>query len=127
MDELKERLVDKLKKLKGIADNELDDVFSFAIDTAIFDVLNYCHMEATDWPEALDNTAVMMAIDVVNVTNFASALQSDDAGGDVRTLTEGDFSISKETKAEAYQKIMTVPSFAKNYRRNLSRFRRTAR
>lgn len=127
MDELKKRLADKLKELKGITDTELDDVFSFAIDTAIFDVLNYCHIEVTEWPEALDNTAVMMAVDVVNVTSFASALQSDDAGGDVRTLTEGDFSISKETKAEAYQKIMTAPSFAKNYRRNLNRFRRTAR
>lgn len=127
MDELKKRLADEIKKLKGIADTELDDVFSFAIDTAIFDVLNYCHIEVADWPEALDNTAVMMAIDVVNMTCFASALQSDDAGGDVRTLTEGDFTISKETKAEAYQKIMTAPSFAKNYRRNLNRFRRTAR
>lgn len=125
MDELQARLLEKLKKLKGIADTKSDDVFSFAIETAIFDVLNYCHFGIEDWPIELDNTTILMAVDNINETSFS--LSADGAEGEVKSLTEGDFSISKETKAEAYQKIMQAPSFARNYSRTLNSFRRLAR
>ena len=115
MDELQARLLEKLKKLKGIADTKSDDVFSFAIETAIFDVLNYCQVGIEDWPIELDNTTILMAVDNINETSFS--LSADGAEGEVKSLTEGDFSISKETKAEAYQKIMQAPSFARNYSR----------
>lgn len=125
MNELQQKLLGKLKKLKGIDDTESDDVFLFAVETAIYDVLNYCHFEVEDWPEALDNTVILMAIDNINETSFT--LAADTAEGEVKSLTEGDFQISKETKAEAYQKIMQAPSFARNYRRTLNSFRRLAR
>lgn len=125
MDVLKARLLEKLNKLKGVTDTKSDDVFSFAIETAIFDVLNYCHFGIEDWPLELDNTTILMAIDNINETSFS--LSADSVGGEVKSLTEGDFSISKETKAEAYQKIMQAPSFARNYSRTLNSFRRLAR
>lgn len=125
MDELTNNILVLVKKVKGIEGEESDDVFSFAVTTVVHDILIYCHLELEDWPEALNHTAALMTIDVINEVT----LVSDDSTleGEVKSLTEGDFSISKETKAEAFQKIMAAPSFARNYKRLLNRFRRTAR
>lgn len=121
MDALKGMLLAKLKKLKGIDDNSSDDVFSFAIETALYDVLNYCNLTEDDFPVGLHNTVVLMSIDLLNETNFSLNATKE---GEVKALTEGDFSISRETKAEAYQKMASVPSFTKNYKRNLNSFRK---
>ncbi|EMW5595868.1 hypothetical protein [Enterococcus faecalis] len=127
MEKLTERLLDKFKKAKGITDeeNSSDDVFSFAIETVINDVLNYCHFSVEEWPEGIDNTVVLMTIDLLNETALTFNISESD--GEVKSITEGDFSISKETKAEAYQKIMSAPSFSKNYKRTLNNFRRLKR
>ncbi|HBD0821746.1 TPA: hypothetical protein ACOIVK_000993 [Enterococcus faecalis] len=127
MEKLTERLLDKFKKAKGINDeeNSSDDVFSFAIETVINDVLNYCHFSVEEWPEGIDNTVVLMTIDLLNETALTFNISESD--GEVKSITEGDFSISKETKAEAYQKIMSAPSFSKKYKRTLNNFRRLKR
>lgn len=126
MDELQNRLLAELKKIKGIDGDGTDDVFLFALKTAIYDVLNYCHIEIEDWPKALDSTTILMTIDLINEASFIFKADAE-AEGEVKSLTEGDFSISRETKADAYKKIMSAPSFARNYRRNLNSFRRLAR
>lgn len=125
MKDLTKRLIEKMKKLKGVSDTDSDDVFLFALETAIQDVLNYCHIEIEEWPEALDNTTVLMAIDLINESSYT--FNADKAEGETKSLSEGDFSISMETKAEAYQKMMQTPSFARNYARNLNSFRKLAR
>ena len=127
MEKLIKRLLDKLKKAKGINDeeNSSEDVFSFAIETVINDVLNYCHFSVEEWPEGIDYTVVLMTIDLLNETALTFNISESD--GEVKSITEGDFSISKETKAEAYQKIMSAPSFSKNYKRTLNNFRRLKR
>ena len=125
MDELKERLVEKLKKIKGLDSDEADEVLLFAIETAIYDVLNYCHLEIEEWLEDLDNTTILMAIDILNEANYS--LNAENVEGDVKELNEGDFKISRETKSDLYKKMASVPSFSKNYRRILNRFRRLAR
>lgn len=122
MKELQKRILDRLKKLKGIDDDKSDNVFLFAVETAIQEILTYCHFDVDDWPVALDNTAVLMAVDLINETSFS--LNAAEAEGEVKSLSEGDFSIAKETKAEAYQKMMQAPSFARNYSKVLNRFRR---
>ncbi|MGL9971561.1 phage head-tail connector protein [Enterococcus sp. DIV1420a] len=122
MDELKQRLLEKIKKLKGIDDTNSDDVFLFAIETAVYDVLNYCHFKVDDWPEALDSTTILMTVDLINETSYS--LSAAEAENEVKSLSEGDFSITKETKAEAFQKMMSVPSFSRNYCRNLNNFRK---
>lgn len=121
MKELQKRIFERLKTLKGIDGEKSDDVFLFAVDTAIQEILSYCHFKIDDWPGSLDNTAVLMAIDLINETSFS--LNAAEAEGEVKSLSEGDFSISKETKAEAYQKMMQTPSFARNYSSVLNRFR----
>lgn len=120
MEELKERILKKLKKLKGIDDDGSNDVFLFAIETAIQDILNYCHFEIEDWPVALDNTTVLMSIDLINETDFFLKA----AEAEMKSLSEGGFSITKETRAEAYQKMMQLPSFSRSYFRILNQFRR---
>lgn len=125
MDELKERLVEKLKKIKGLDSDEADEVLLFAIETAIYDVLNYCHLEIEEWLEDLDNTTILMAIDILNEANYS--LNAENVEEDVKELSEGDFKISRETKSDLYKKMASVPSFSKNYRRILNRFRRLAR
>lgn len=121
MKELQKRILDRLKKLKGIDDEKSDDVFLFAVETAIQEILSYCHFDVDDWPVALDNTAVLMSVDLINETSFS--LNAAEAEGEVKSLAEGDFSIAKETKAEAYQKMMQAPSFARHYFAILNRFR----
>lgn len=122
MKELQKRILDRLKKLKGIDDEKSDDVFLFAVETAIQEILSYCHLDVDDWPVALDNTAVLMAVDLINETSFS--LNAAKSEGEVKSLSEGDFSIAKETRFEAYQKMMQAPSFARNYSKVLNRFRR---
>ncbi|EAC8001186.1 hypothetical protein QLI93_001602 [Listeria monocytogenes] len=122
MDELKQRLLEKLKKLKGINDNKSDDVFLFALETAIYDVLNYCHFAVEEWPEALDNTTILMTVDLINETSYS--FNATEAEAEVKSLSEGDFSITKETAAEAYQKMMSIPSFSRHYKRNLNSYRK---
>lgn len=123
MDALKEELLAKLKKLKGIEGTQSDDVFLFALETAIFDVLDYCNMMIENFPDALKNTVLLMAVDVINETSFS--FNADTAESETKSLTEGDFSFSVETKAEAYQKMMSAQSFSRNYKRNLNKYRKT--
>lgn len=123
MDALKEELLTKLKKLKGVEDTQSDDVFLFALETAIFDVLDYCNMMIENFPDALKNTVLLMTVDVINETSFS--FNADTAESETKSLTESDFSFSVETKAEAYQKMMSAQSFSRNYKRNLNKYRKT--
>lgn len=122
MEELQNKLLEKLKELKGVDDDKLDDVFLFAIEISINDVLIYCNVGIDEWPVGLNNTVIMMAIDLINESSYS--FNADASEGEVKSLTEGDFSISKETKAEAYQKMTSAPTFSRNYRRKLNAFRR---
>ena len=122
MEELQNKLLEKLKELKGVDDDKSDDVFLFAIETSINDVLIYCNVGIDEWPVGLNNTVIMMAIDLINESSYS--FNADASEGEVKSLTEGDFSISKETKAEAYQKMASAPTFSRNYRRKLNAFRR---
>jgi len=122
MEEITAGLLDKLKKLKGITDKELDDVFTFAIEKAVSDILDYCHIE--ELPARLSSTAIMMAIDVVN----DAAITVSGAGeGEAKDIKEGDMSITRETKLDVLKAMSTLPSFARKYTRTLNSHRKLAR
>lgn len=127
MEELKKELLKKLKTQKDIdvSQTDRDDVFLFALETAIFEILSYCNLEFDEWPEMLNNTAVLMAIDYLNEAAIVNTATESD--GEVKSLTEGDFSISKETRAEVFQKMQQSAGFARNYLRILNRYRKLAR
>ena len=127
MEDLKKELLKKLKLQKGINETETsqDDVFLFALETAIFEILGYCNLDFEEWPDQLNNTAVLMAVDYLNEAAIVNTATESD--GEVKSLTEGDFSISKETRAEAFQKMQQSAGFARNYSRILNRYRKLAR
>lgn len=127
MEDLKKELLKKLKLQKGIieTDTSQDDVFLFALETAIFEILGYCNLEFDEWPEQLNNTVVLMAIDYLNEAEIINLVAANE--GEVKSLTEGDFSISKETRAESFQKMQQSAGFARNYLRILNRYRKLAR
>lgn len=120
MEELQERITQKFYQIKPI---ESSPVIDFAIETAIHDILSYCHIEVEEFPQALDNTAVLIAIDLLNEGGF---LLSDEqlSDGSVKSLTEGDFSISRQTEAERMQMMLNSQSFARKYARFLNAYRK---
>lgn len=123
MDELLQALLEKLKKLKDVTDTESDDVFLFALETAVNEIFNYCHID--ELPKRLYNTAIMMAIDAINEvqTNLGGA---NGVEGEVKSLTEGDFAITKVTSLEVIQGLSALrkASFVRNYSRTLNSFRK---
>lgn len=127
MDELKTELLEQLKSIKGIKEDETasDDVFLFVLKATINEIMNYCHFEVDEFPKGLYEVAVFMAIEKLNEISFTANF-AEEGEGETKRLTEGDFSIEKETKADVYQKIMKAPSFVKSYKRQLNNFRRLA-
>lgn len=128
MEDLVAELLERLKKvkgIKGIKGEDSDNILSFALETTVQTILNYCHFSAEEWPSDLNTTAIFMAVDVLNEVNLT--FNEESFNGDTKSLTEGDFTIARETKAEAYQKIMGAPSFIRNYLRTLNSFRRLQR
>lgn len=122
MEELKEKLVQKFKILKPFEDDK-QDVVEFAIETAIYDVMNFCHFEIEDFPEQLYHTTVLIALELVNQDGYLLSPEEVEEAS-VTSLSEGDFSIGKVSKADIMQKIISAPSFSRKYAKNLVRFRR---
>ncbi|MET1928420.1 hypothetical protein ABXM71_09025 [Enterococcus faecium] len=113
----------KLKQLLKIPSDQsdLDEVLKFALETEIMDVLNYCNLE--DLPWQLENTVIMMTKDLVEATQLS--LSADEVSeGQVKSITEGDFSITKATSAEMMAAMVNVSSFSQNYEDRLNSFRK---
>lgn len=123
MDKLLSELLEKLKKLKGVTDTQSDDVFLFALELAVNEILNYCHLE--ELPKKLNNVAVMMAIDALNEVQ-ANIGGANGVEGEVKSLTEGDFAITKATSLEVLQGLSALrsTSYIRNYTRTLNTFRK---
>lgn len=121
MNELIERLRVKFLKLKP---DISPDLSGFFIESAINEVLNYCHIDVEDWNERMDHTTILMAIDLYN--DSMAALKPDEIG-QTKSLSEGEFSIQKETTLEVIERMQSTRSFVRNYARTLNHFRKTAR
>lgn len=117
------KLLPKLKQLLKIPSDQsdLDEVLKFALETEIIDVLNYCNLE--DFPWQLENTVIMMAKDLLGATQLL--LSADEVSeGQVKSITEGDFAITKATSAEMMAAMVNVSSFSQNYEDRLNSFRK---
>ena len=124
MEELKQRLLTRFKALKGISDDSKDDVFLFAIESAVQAILTYCHLDILEWPSALDNTAVLMALD--NYQEATSVANFETAEAEVTDMTEGDFKISTVAKSQTYARLAGQKSLSRTYKTALNRFRKLA-
>ncbi|WP_368259533.1 hypothetical protein [Enterococcus sp. 2201sp1_2201st1_C11_2201SCRN_220225] len=117
------KLLPKLKQLLKIPSDQvdLDEVLKFSLETEILDVLNYCNLE--DLPWQLENTVVMMTKDLLEATQLL--LSADEVSeGQVKSITEGDFAITKATSAEMMAAMVNVSSFSQNYEDRLNSFRK---
>lgn len=117
------KLLPKLKQLLKTPSNQsdLDEVLKFALETEIMDVLNYCNLE--DLPWQLENTVIMMTKDLIEAAQLL--LSADEVSeGQVKSITEGDFVITKATSAEMMAAMVNVPSFSQNYEDRLNSFRK---
>lgn len=121
MDELINRLLEKINKIKeGIDEN----VLSFILSSAVNELLNYCHIDVEDWDERMDHTTILMAIDLYN--DSMAALKPDEVG-QTKSLSEGEFSIQKETTLDVIERMQATRSFVRHYARTLNHFRKMAR
>ena len=112
-------MLEKLKKLLGIEDDSKDEVLQFTIDNVTDMVLNYCNIE--ELPKELENIVLSMCVD----KHRAESLGSEAAQGSVKSLSEGDVSVSY---GSAYS-VSENPAmeFLKGYRAQLDRFRKFGR
>ena len=124
MDELTALLLIKFKKVKGVTVSDNDDVFLFAIESAVQAILTYCHLDILEWPSALDNTAVLMALD--NYQEATSVANFETAEAEVTDMTEGDFKISTVAKSQTYARLAGQKSLSRTYKTALNRFRKLA-
>ena len=112
-------MLERLKKLLGIADDSKDELLQFTIDNVMDMVLNYCNI--TEVPEKLENIILSMCVDKYR----AESLGSETSQGAVKSISEGDVSVSY---GSAYS-VSDNPGmeFLKGYKAQLDRFRRLGR
>jgi len=102
-------MLKKIKLITGITDN--DELLRFLLDSVTQSIINYCNVE--ELPVELENTAVMMAVDLCRSEQFGGA----EAPQTVSSIAEGDTKVSFQVNPE-------VNSLIKNYTAQLNRFRR---
>lgn len=103
----------KLKQLLGIAGTDQDALLQFCIDSVTETITGYCHVDTI--PGGAMNTAYRMAMDLYRNENLGS---TDSSSGTIASITEGDTSVSYKENTDHTQSLL------KNYRAQLSRYRK---
>lgn len=96
----------------------------FVIDTVIDEVVIYCNFEdENEIPDQLLTTMSHMALDLINQSSiFKTADQIED--GDVKSIRQGDTTVTRVTSAERLNMLNSVKMIGKNYNAKLNRCRR---
>ncbi|WP_125607272.1 head-tail connector protein [Lapidilactobacillus bayanensis] len=100
---------------------DLDKIIGFVIKKVINDIVSYTHLTRDDLPEELDTTIVGMALTVIAEIGILRAANGDD--GDVKSISEGDTSVSFMTFQEAYKSISATNTITSDYRSILNNYR----
>lgn len=108
--------INKLHKLLGFEKGEKEEILGFVLDKTSDMICNYCRRECV--PAALENVQLNMCVDMYR----AESLGQENVQGAVKTITEGDVSVSFGSAAA----VSENPSmeFLKNYEAQLNRFRK---
>ena len=102
---------------------ELDpDEAICSVEEAVTDVLIYCNLTEDEYPTALNQTVANMAID--NINRLDTLLSDEETP---TSLTEGDFSISYETKTQRLIALSGMNSITSDYKHKLNKFRKVKR
>lgn len=105
--------IEKLKQLLGITGADQVTLLQFAIDSVTETITGYCHVDTI--PGGAMNTAYRMAMDLYRNENLGSTNQDN---GVIASITEGDTSVSYKENTAYTQSLL------KNYRAQLSRYRK---
>lgn len=108
--------IQKLKTLLGISDTAKDVLVGFTIDKISGMICNYCNV--SEVPHGLENVMYSMCIDMYR----ADQLGQEQAEGTVKSITEGDVSVSFGSASA----VSDNPgmAFLKNYTAQLDRYRK---
>lgn len=100
-----------LKMLLGIEDSEQDRLLSFLLDDAENLILGYCRIDTM--PTKLESLVPVIAADMYRNKGYGKT----DAPSDIKSISEGQRSVSYDTKRPDDDSIL------KNYYRRLAPFR----
>lgn len=112
----KAELVQRLKSLVGELSTDNDTIYEFIVDRAWEMICDYCRLETV--PEGLKNTLLSMAVDIFRAEGYGET----EAVGNVKSVTEGDVSVSFGSALSAADNPSMA--FLKNYEAQLNRYRK---
>ena len=114
----KQKMVEKLKVLLGIElmSTDKDAYVAFVLDKVGDMVCNYCRIEEV--PQGLKNVVLNMGVDMYR----AEGLGKEEAQGAVKSITEGDVSVSFGSSTSSAEDSGMV--FLRNYTAQLDRYRK---
>lgn len=96
-------------------------MLEFALDKVAQDVSNYTHLPITDLPVELDSVLLSLCQQFLATHQLLTPVT--DRNGDVKTLSEGDTSVTFKSVGEVYSELQTVNSLTDNYVAQLNSFR----
>jgi len=96
-------------------------VLILALDKVVNDMANYTHIAIIDLPEELDSTVVALCQQLLVTHQLLVPVADQD--GDVKSINEGDTSVTFRSASEAYLDLQSVNSLADNYLVQLNQFR----
>lgn len=97
------------------------EVLEFALDKVVNDVANYTHLTILALPVELDIVLVSLCQQFLVTHQLLTPLANQD--GDVKTLSEGDTSVTFRSASEAYLELQSVNTLTDNYLAQLNGFR----
>ncbi len=110
----KQNRLELLKQLLGVQNEEdkKDTILLFVLNKIENMILNYCNIEKV--PKRLENVMLNMAVDLYRAESFGQ----EQAEGSVKSITEGDISVSFDSATSENL------GFLNNYTTQLNRYRK---
>lgn len=96
-------------------------MLEFAFDKVVQDVANYTHLAVSGLPVELDTALLGLCQQFLATHQLLTPLA--DRDGDVKTLSEGDTSVTFRSASEAYLELQSVNTLTDNYLAQLNSFR----
>ncbi|WP_258115639.1 hypothetical protein [Levilactobacillus yiduensis] len=96
-------------------------MLEFGLDKVVSDVANYTHLPVTELPVELDTVLVGLCQQFLVTHQLLTPVA--DRDGDVKTLSEGDTSVTFKSVSEVYAELQSVNSLTDNYTAQLNSFR----
>lgn len=96
-------------------------ILEFIFDKVAQDVANYTHLAVIDLPVELDTALLGLCQQFLATHQLLTPVA--DREGDVKTLSEGDTSVTFKSIGELYAELQSVNSLTDNYLGQLNSFR----